>query len=379
MAGKKTRKAAATKRGEGTKKLYTNTNTSQAPQPQIQVRSTMHPTTIAISMHGMDDHTESDMRPSKRLKPTITEGPTHIISQSARADLPKENAASVEEESSASKAAQTLPPELQQLQSSYEFTSVFIIPSSKIEKSVRKLLLTLEKFSFADLKSKPGVVVLSAKAAGAAKMVSIVEIAKGAIEKDRGKWYQYSRLHGEVTPLNQKPSKRTDRGKALSDWQTEQKRPREESSASSTMQEVEETKLGGEGDNEAEDAFETMGFARAREPNMTTEDHEARSKVRAVPIMTIYMSRVPVPGLKDVFGYVNIRYLFFEASAYRLPQRTDKCLTFQATSTELHYLPWVSQAKVPYYVQWTMAETPQGCRYTVSTMNVLASIARRCN
>lgn len=303
MAGKKTQKAAM-KRGEGIKKLDTNTNTSQAPQPApqpyIQVRSTMHPTTI--SMHRADNHTESDMRPSKRLKPTITEGPTHTISRSAKTDQPKSDAASVEGESSDPKAAQTLPPELQQLHSSYEFTSMFIIPSSKIERSVRKLLLTLEKFSFADLNSKPGVVVLSAKAAGAAKMVSIVEIAKGAIEKDRGKWYQYSRLHGEVTPLNPKSSKDTGRGKTLSDWQTEQKRPREESSASSTVQEVEETKLGGEGDNEAEDAFETMGFARAREPNMTTEDHEARSKVRAVPVMTIYMSRVPVPGLKDVFG-----------------------------------------------------------------------------
>lgn len=305
MPLEKNQKPAA-ERGEGHKKLYTNTQTLRSTQPQIQVQSTMHPT--AVSMHGIDEHTERDMRPSKRSKPTIADGPTHM--QNARADLPKTVAASVDEESSASKAAQTLPSELQQLQSSFEFTALFIVPSSKIEKSVRKLLLTLEKFSLADLNSKPGVVVLSAKVAGAAKMVSIVEIAKGAIEKDRGKWYQYSRLHGEIMPLVQKAAKRTDGGKTLSNWQTEQKRPREESPEGSTMQEVEETKLAGNEDDECEESFETMEFARAQAPNMTTQDHEARSKVRAIPVMTIYMSRVPVPGLKDVFGYIALRYLY---------------------------------------------------------------------
>ncbi len=306
MARKQNQKSAA-ERNDGNKKFRVNTKTSQTAQPQIQVRSTMHPTVTNIE--DLEEHTESDARPSKRLKPTITERPNHTISQSVKADLPKNAIASMDERSSPSRVAQILPPELQQLQSSFEFTTMFITPSSKIEKSVRKLLLTLEKFSFANLNSKPGVVMLSARAAGAAKMVSIVEIAKGVIKKDHGKWYQYSRLHGEILPLPQKPAKRTGGGKTLSEWQTEQKRTREGSPEDSTMQEVEETKLAGNEDGEGEGAFETMELVRGQEPNTTTQDNEAQSKVRAIPVMTIYMSRVSVLGLKDVFGYVNLTYL----------------------------------------------------------------------
>ena len=262
-------------------------------------------------MHHMDTCTpavendvEPDGRPSKRLKPTTTDASDHVISQSARADLPETAPASVVERSSLSRTTQLLPPELEQLRSRYELTTMSITSSSKIEKSVRTLLLSLDKFSFADLESKPGVVMLSSKAGAAAKMVSIVEIAKGAIERDRGKWYQYSKLHGEIVPLKQKAARQTDGGKTLSKWQTEQKRPREESPEGSTMQVVEETKLLGHDDDGDEDAFETMGFAGLREPNTTTQEHEARAKVRAVPVMTIYMSRVAVPGLKDIFGYV---------------------------------------------------------------------------
>ncbi|OCL01325.1 hypothetical protein AOQ84DRAFT_393738 [Glonium stellatum] len=46
------------------------------------------------------------------------------------------------------------------------------------------------------------------------------------------------------------------------------------------------------GEDEEEEAFETMRF----------ESGEPRTKVRAVPVMTIYLSRVPIPELKAEFG-----------------------------------------------------------------------------
>lgn len=277
------------------------------------------------STHRRKIHTELEARPSKRLKRTITEGPDHTISRKTTGGLAKNAAVSVEEDSTASKDTQILPPELQQFQSSFEFTKISIISSSKMEKSVRKLLLSLEKFSFADLNCKPGVVMLSAKASVATKLVGVVEIAKKAIDKDNGKWYQYSKVQEDVVPLEQKSMKREDGGKTLSEWQAEQKRPREESSEGATVHEVEETKLGGNEDDMDEDAFETMGFAGSYEAKTTTEEHEARRKVRAVPVMTIYMSRVAVPGLKDIFGYAKRKTVCIEKHLLttRLSEQTN--------------------------------------------------------
>ena len=290
----------ARKRGEGNKKNQTST-ASQTTQSHIQVRSTLPP--MGTSNSGAEGHAEINARPAKRLKPTTTDETDRTISQKAMVDLPRNGTISVEKKSFESKDTQALPLEFQHLQSSFEFTTMSIISSSKIQKCVQKLTLALEKFSFADLNSKPGVVMLSAPASSAVKMVSIVEITKGAIEKDRAKWYQYSKLHGEIKPLKQKPATRPGGGRTLSEWQTKQKRPREESPVRSMVQEVEETRLGGNEDDDDENAFETMGFAGTGGSKMTTLEHEAQNKVRAVPVMTIYLSRVPVPGLMEIFGY----------------------------------------------------------------------------
>ena len=320
------------KRSEGSKKNQTNT-ASQITRSHIQVRSTLPP--MGTNNSSAEHHADLNARPTKRLKPTTTEGPGHVISQKTTAIVDKSDTLSAEKDFSLSKDAQILPPELHHLQTSFEFTIMSIISGSNIQKSVRKLLLTLEKFSFADLKSKPGVAILNAKASAAGKLVSIVEIAKGTIGKDRGKWYQYSKLHGEIKPLEQKTTKQGAGGRTMREWQTEQKRPREESPARSTVQEVEETKLGGDVDDEDEDAFETMGFAGLGERSTATQEHEARSKVRAVPVMTIYMSRVPVPGLKAIFGYVMPKYLDSQASiTYRTPQGTDERLNSQILGSD---------------------------------------------
>ena len=310
MIRKNNQKPAQKRGGGDDKKPHINRKASQATQPHVQVQSTMR--SMDSSTYSKKNHTELEARPSKRLKRTATEGLDDTISQKTTGGLPKNAAISTKEDFTASRDTQVLPPEFQQLQSSFEFTKMSINSWSKMEKSVRKLLLSLEKFSFADLNSKPGVVVLSAKASVATKMVSIVEIAKRVIDKDHGKWYQYSKIQEDVVPLKQKPMKRNDGGKTVSEWQAEQKRPREDSSEGATVHEVEETKLGGNENEEDEDAFETLGSAGLHKPKTTTEEHEARRKIRAVPVMTIYMSRVAVPGLKNIFGCVKRKIVYIQ-------------------------------------------------------------------
>lgn len=224
----------------------------------------------------------------------VVEGPGNLNQETATSQMP----------------APILPPELSHLQTKYDFTTMSIISSSKIEQKVRNLLLRLEKFSFADVNAKPGVVVLHAKANVVAKMVSIIEIAKKNITDEGGKWWQYSRLHGQIAELKEKPGPSESAGKTLVEW--EQNRalvikngveanptgngvqaglPRENIINESARGQVEE-----------ETAFETMRDKNKPGDPPTAEVSQIRKKIRAVPVMTIYMSRVPIGEFKERYG-----------------------------------------------------------------------------
>lgn len=196
-----------------------------------------------------------------------------------------------------------LPPHLLSLQARYDISTMSIISSSKIETKVKTLLARLENFSWANKDGKPAIVVLSAKAAVAGKMVSVVEIAKREIETQKAKWWQYSRVYGQITELKEKPGKGPKGGKTLFEWENERARKEDagpndmgEEAQDSTMADVEGV------DEVEEDAFEPVG-QNGDETHVTpTEMIEARKKIRAVPVMTIYMSRVPVVELKQAYG-----------------------------------------------------------------------------
>ena len=205
---------------------------------------------------------------------------------------------------------QALPAEVQHLQNKYDFTTMSILSSSKIEQKVRNLLLRVSKFNFADIKAKPGIVVLHAKAKAAGKMVSIVEIAKREIQKENGKWYQYSKLHGEIIESKAKETKPKGGGKTLDEWSKEKSGDgtpaKTGEGTSSGVEKVQEGKQAvDDEDDEMEDAFETMAL-----PNREHDKAEERKKVRAIPIMTIYFDRVPVPGLKELYGYDWYLFLY---------------------------------------------------------------------
>jgi hypothetical protein len=125
-----------------------------------------------------------------------------------------------------------------------------IISSSHIQQKVTRTLEVLA----------PGtarVVKLHARGGAAAKMISVVEIAKREMARYGGEWFQYSMV-GQV---------------------------------------VDEQKVKGEVEERdgEEEGFETMKtpFERA---------NEGRAKVRASPVMTVYLSRVRIEELRKACG-----------------------------------------------------------------------------
>ncbi|KAK4695602.1 hypothetical protein P7C71_g2188, partial [Lecanoromycetidae sp. Uapishka_2] len=204
----------------------------------------------------------------------------------------------------------TIPAEVQHLRSKYDFTTMSILSSAKIEVKVRNVLFRVGKFSFADIEAKPGIVILHAYANCANKMVSIVEIAKGEIQKEKGKWYQYSKLEGELKPLKMTQSKKDREGKTIAEWATEQDRTDDKAKTNESAEMGEEDMDTGvlaqkdmhgyQDEDDAEVAFETMKPPK-KHASVFSEVKE-KNKVRAVPILTIYLARVPVPGLKELYG-----------------------------------------------------------------------------
>ncbi|KAI0838679.1 hypothetical protein F5Y06DRAFT_41627 [Hypoxylon sp. FL0890] len=153
---------------------------------------------------------------------------------------------------------------LQAVESKYEVQVHSIISSSKIQKKVVSVLRHLTS----PPTNKTGVSILRAKAPDAGKLVSIAEIAKRELEKrtdDRCRWFQYIALGEELKEI-----------------------PRGEGNTV-----IEETKLGDAGEDD--DDFEIMKtpFQRAI---------EGQPRVRGVPIMSLFLSRVSIEELKKRYG-----------------------------------------------------------------------------
>lgn len=260
------------------------------------------------------DKTTTSDRLKKRRKINSNTGLQHHVPSSP--DFPATTVAETIQrlELAPGISAQELPPEVRHLSTKYNFTTMSILSSAKISDRVEKLLLRVENFSFADTNSKPGVVILHAKSEVASKMVSIVEIARQEIERNKGKWWHYSKLDAQIAELKAKPVKRRHDGKTLSEWEKERA-----GGASQCIQEaggekgrasekVEHDYEEGDGDEELEDAFESMVDPKEADGGAKQSENVSGKKIRAVPVLTIYFARVPVPGLKELYGYVLDNY-----------------------------------------------------------------------
>ncbi|KAL8953720.1 MAG: hypothetical protein Q9222_000402 [Ikaeria aurantiellina] len=217
-----------------------------------------------------------DIRPPKRLKTTassIIESPPH--SEPALA-------------------------EVQHLHNQYAFSTMSIMSSSKISQKVRLLLDRIQNPKPGAPNIKPSVVVLGAKAASTSKMISVVEIAKADITKRGGVWYQYSKLRSEILPYKANKSKRSDQSRPATD---ERRRPdtsgdtgaRPPQPGSNPITAKAKDVDTGDSDDEGE-AFEIL------QQQSGSADVGGDTKVRATPLMNIYLSCVRIPDLEDLLG-----------------------------------------------------------------------------
>lgn len=170
------------------------------------------------------------------------------------------------------------PPLVSHLAKAHEVATMSIISSSHIQQKVKRALDILSVYPAIPF-AKPPVVLLHSKAKVAAKMISIVEIIKREIAQRGGKWYQYNNVSQVMEDRKQKDStKKNEMGK----------------SKDAELDEV----MGDPGEDgiveSDEEAFETMKtpFERAI---------EGKPKMRAVPIMTIYLSRIRIESLRREF------------------------------------------------------------------------------
>lgn len=149
--------------------------------------------------------------------------------------------------------------------------SMRIISSSHIQQKVSRVLELLSVKQKEKGKERPSVVMLHAKAACACKMISIAEIAKREVGKEGGKWFEYCVVGGVVVERKEGVGK------------------------SSSERDGREDGDGDGGTEEESTAFETMRtpFERA---------NEGRAKMRAVPVMSIYLSRVRIDALRKAYG-----------------------------------------------------------------------------
>jgi hypothetical protein len=197
-----------------------------------------------------------------RAHTTITAPSQTVVADSIAANPPSTSAA--------------IPADLA---TTHDVTTMSIISSSHIQKKVTRILELLSAFSFV-APTKPGVVMLYGKAPVASKMITIVEIAKREIAQNGGKWFQYNKV--EQTLMIREKIDASSKTMGLED----------KGINSMDLDEAEGIKT----DDEIPGSmFETMKtpFERAIED---------RPKFRAIPVMTLYLSRVRVESLKKMHG-----------------------------------------------------------------------------
>ncbi|TKA66673.1 hypothetical protein B0A49_10199 [Cryomyces minteri] len=193
--------------------------------------------------------------------------------------------------------APVLSPALAHLTGKYDFKAMRIVSSSKIEEKATRLLDELwNDFDLLSRACKPAIVALSAKERSNQKLISVIEIAKRALTERGLRCFQYNRLLPKVVELKEKELNTTElarkpKGVTPAEWAAQ----RAQQARTGTRPDV----AMGDDDEEEEEAFETLG---ATHRTSQTSAADARTKIRAVPVLTIYMSRVPVRDLKDEYG-----------------------------------------------------------------------------
>ena len=156
--------------------------------------------------------------------------------------------------------------------------------------------------------------MLYAKAAVASKMISIVEIVKKEVARERGTWWQYCKLEAKDEEMKPRKERALKGGKEV-----EANFDGGLSREAQVARTCDGSKAGGvaglanaepdevvdaDSEDDSEEAFQTMTAT----PQASAQ--EERKQVRNVPVMTIYIARVPVPALKELYGYAVLKHTF---------------------------------------------------------------------
>lgn len=232
----------------------------------------------APTARNSDHTTDSPLPAAKRVRTTASSGAL--------------DPARVSNDAEANTTAPPLvdPPRVPpKLEASYEVTDINIISSTQIKPKVSKILEILSDIPFPVAPStKPNVISMHAKGPVASKMITIVEIAKREITKAGKKFYQYNTL-----------SQLVEEKKKISGAMNGQGLPigRISSAGGASMERDDGVKEDNAEVDGEESCFETMKTPLERAL-------EGRPKVRAVPVMTIYLSRIPIDILERFYGLV---------------------------------------------------------------------------
>lgn len=173
------------------------------------------------------------------------------------------------------KGSDILPENLAHLTKKYLFATMTIKSHSKINNKVRGMIRHMSRFDFMDPNIKPGVIALDARASDANKLITVVEIVKKDIfENNRsGKWYQYNRVASKLIQIPRTSSKNDVAARGCARLQND------------------------------EDAMDLGGLRIV--DTATNHRVDTTMKSRAIPMLTIYLSQVPLPELKQEFGEQN--------------------------------------------------------------------------
>ena len=197
------------------------------------------------------------------------------------------------------------------LSKTHDVISLSIISSSQIQKKVSRVLSHISSL----ITRKPPLAILTAKAGVASKAIAIAEISKREIGNGGGVWFQYSGVEGvlgEWVPKERRTKGEGEKVETKSEGAEDGEKAIEPKVPANDMAEATKEEVDRGGEEEEEEAFETM-----RNPPVTNpkaQEHpsiielELGKKIRAVPVLTIYLSRAQVGELKKEYGYVTSPY-----------------------------------------------------------------------
>lgn len=185
-----------------------------------------------------------------------------------------------------------IPPEADDplLRDVYEIHAIAVVPSSKMQDKVRRVLSLLAPDKSQEgqdhKRNKSIIVALISRESGTNKCISIAEIAKRELERDGGQWRQYTGSWSRLETLGPEKERRGRMDGNLPIHQTE---------AANNLDEAD--KRSEEAVNEIESCEDEEGFEQMAVPD--------RKLVRNVACLVIYLSRQAVPRLKELYGSVS--------------------------------------------------------------------------